>query len=674
MNRRVIALAILHLTFSLLASGASAEETSEASGTIKMPAEGTPQLFEGTFSLSTSSPGTEVDESADAMGVPDEFEENLVTLSNPPMKIGATGDRVRELQATLNEVLGGQDIKFESRPIYIGKPNGTSTTLRDKVQKVWAPKRRIATQIKGDWVPVGDKSGDDKSDDEQLRRVTALRLPKDPLTVDGVYGQHTQAAVMLFQLKNRLPVTGEVDAVTLDKLEPMIPTKPLLAMIMRLTQNHTVLYGLESYDNYPMLVKASTSILATMVILLGSTLVFQWARMFTNSTRFLSRWLFTPASSPWFNALREKSFFLRLAQFAPAIFIYLAARIVFPTSDPNETDPFPYLNTFQDWQVIVSRLGLTYISVVFIQVALACADACSEIYNPSHEEKNPISGVIGAAKRFVLLIGVVLISASLAGKSPLVIIGGLGAFMAVIMLVFRDYLLGLVASLQIISHKIIKLGDWIEMPDYNADGDVKSISLNLVKVQNFDKTISTIPTHALLSSSFRNWSGMQAAGGRRIKRAIYIDLHSIQVCTPEMIERFKDIELIQDYVVRKCKELRAYNSDHAVEESAVNSRRLTNIGTFRAYLEAYLDQHTGLSDEMTFLVRHLPPSNLGLPIEIYAFCVETDWAKYEAVQADIFDHVLAVLPEFGLRAFQEFTDIELITETPDNRRNHETPV
>ena len=199
------------------------------------------------------------------------------------------------------------------------------------------------------------------------------------------------------------------------------------------------------------------------------------------------------------------------------------------------------------------------------------------------------------------------------------------------------------------------------MPKYHADGDVLEITLSLIKVQNFDKTISTIPTSAILTESFRNWTGMQNSGGRRIKRALLVDMRSIQVCTPEMIDRFEQIELISDYIQEKKAELGEYNRTHEIDASTVNSRRLTNIGTFRAYLEAYLRHHAGLSDEMTFLVRHLQPTSNGLPIEIYAFCKETAWTQYEAVQADIFDHVLAILPEFDLQAFQEICDA-----TPDS--------
>jgi miniconductance mechanosensitive channel len=231
--------------------------------------------------------------------------------------------------------------------------------------------------------------------------------------------------------------------------------------------------------------------------------------------------------------------------------------------------------------------------------------------------------------------------------------------MAMIILVFKDFILGLVASIQIVANKLIRIGDRIEVPKAGADGFVLEISLSCVKVQNFDKTIIMIPTHSLLSQSFQNWSGIEAAGGRRIKRAILINIDSIKGCTAEMVQRFGEIDLISQYIQRKKKELESYNDEHRLEKSVVNSRRLTNLGTFRAYLEAYLSNHPNLNCELTFLVRQLQPTEFGLPLEIYAFCKDTDWVKYEAVQADIFDHVLSILPEFELSAFQGFSSIEM---------------
>jgi len=219
--------------------------------------------------------------------------------------------------------------------------------------------------------------------------------------------------------------------------------------------------------------------------------------------------------------------------------------------------------------------------------------------------------------------------------------------------VFKDAILGFVAGVQLTTNKMVAIGDWVEMPKYNADGDVIEVALTTVKVQNWDKTITTIPTYALITESFRNWRGMKESGGRRIKRAICIDMNTIALCSEEMLQRFSQIQYISEYIAQKKKEVAEYNKERGVDEAnRVNGRRLTNIGTFRAYVVAYLRNHPMISQDMTFLVRQLSPNEHGLPIEIYVFCRDQVWANYEAIQADIFDHILAVVPEFDLRVYQ----------------------
>jgi miniconductance mechanosensitive channel len=583
----------------------------------------------------------------------DKFE----TMKDPLLTMGDTGDRVRELQATLNMKLGGQPPIMLMHPLLVSRskgPPGSEGKPTKQHRLAYSEHRDVAFQIRGDWTPV-DKDGVPLKYAEGVDHleVRFLKLPQgdNPLKLDGIFGQHTKVAVALFQHQQGLPVSGDVDAVTLDKLEPLVPTNPILSFTM--SRVKPVFDPNQDYN--PRLVKTFTSLLVTLSILLAAAVVYQIARSLANSTHFLSRWLFTPESSPWFTAMLENKFFRCGAQFAPALFIYLAGRLIFPA--PEETDNvFPYLNTFQNWHLIVSHLGLAYMSLVLMLVGFAAANATNSVVNPDQKTENPIGSIIRAAKRVIGFLGTLLIVASLAGKSPFLIVGGLGAFMAVFMLVFKDYLLGLVSSVQIIANKVVRIGDWISMPKFNADGDVLKISLTLIKVQNFDKTISTIPTSAVLTESFQNWTGVERSGGRRIKRSILIDMRRIQICTAEMIERFQRIELIDDYLKQKESELEEYNRNHQVEASAVNSRRLTNIGTFRAYLDQYLRHHPALKDDMTILVRHLQPTSKGLPVEIYAFCDTTEWAVYEAAQADIFDHVLAILPEFGLRAFQELTE------------------
>ena len=237
------------------------------------------------------------------------------------------------------------------------------------------------------------------------------------------------------------------------------------------------------------------------------------------------------------------------------------------------------------------------------------------------------------------------------------------------MLVFRDSILGFVAGIQLAANRMVSVGDWIEMPAYGADGDVLEVALTTVKVQNWDKTITTIPTYALISESFKNWRGMSESGGRRIKRSVSIDMSSIKFCDLEMLERFEKIQYISGYIEQKKNELKDFNRAMSVDTaSLVNGRRMTNIGTFRAYVQAYLQNHPKINKDMTFLIRQLPPTENGLPIEIYVFSNDKVWANYEAIQADIFDHVLAVVPEFDLRVYQNPTgaDFRILNRAPQS--------
>jgi len=237
---------------------------------------------------------------------------------------------------------------------------------------------------------------------------------------------------------------------------------------------------------------------------------------------------------------------------------------------------------------------------------------------------------------------------------------------AVLMLIFKDSILGLVAGVQLSFNDMVRIGDWIEMPNFGADGDVMDITLNTVKVQNWDKTISTIPAYAMISNSFKNWRGMSESGGRRIKRSLSIDMNSIRFCTAEMIERFKKIQYITEYIEKKSIELESYNKEYNIDDSTlVNGRRLTNVGTFRAYIQAYLKNHPMIHKDMTFLVRQLKPTETGLPIEIYVFSTDQNWVNYEGIQADIFDHLLAILPAFDLRVHQTPTvdDVAALRQT-----------
>jgi len=257
----------------------------------------------------------------------------------------------------------------------------------------------------------------------------------------------------------------------------------------------------------------------------------------------------------------------------------------------------------------------------------------------------------------------------LLGRSPLGIIGGLGAMTAVILLIFRDTILSFIASIQLMTNDMVRVGDWIEMPQYNADGDVVEMALHTVKVRNFDRTITTIPTYKLIEDSFRNWRGMMETGGRRIMRDILIDQSSIRFCDEAMLQKFENIHLLQDYLKEKKKDLAEYNAAHNIDDSSlVNGRHLTNIGTYRAYVEAYLENHPKIHKGLLHMVRQMPPSPQGVALQIYAFTNDTNWVNYENIQADIFDHLLSVLPEFGLRRYQYPTGDDVRTVLPSLRK------
>ena len=342
----------------------------------------------------------------------------------------------------------------------------------------------------------------------------------------------------------------------------------------------------------------------------------------------------------WDDILVEKHIVKRILYFIPLILLYvLSSPILTGTS--------------------LLPLTQTLISVLFLIAGMMFVDAMLSallaIYGKSAIAKEiSITPFVQVLKLGLYFVTGILLLSLLLQKTPLYFLSGLGALTAVLMFVFKDVLMGFVAGIQLIANKMVAPKDWIEMPKYGADGDVLEITLTTVKVQNFDNTITTIPTYALINESFKNWRNMNLSGGRRIKRYVNIDLGSIKFCSSEMLEQFKRIQLISQYIQNRQEEILVYNKKHQVDESKlVNGRRLTNIGVFRSYVETYLRQHPMIHKDMTFLIRQLSPSENGLPIEIYVFCKDTNWTAYEAIQADIFDHILAVVPEFDLRVFQE---------------------
>jgi len=306
-------------------------------------------------------------------------------------------------------------------------------------------------------------------------------------------------------------------------------------------------------------------------------------------------------------------------------------------------------------------MGMLWLTVVTL---IGLLTAVNFIYEAGQSYRGlSIQGYLDLGKMLTITVGVILTISQITGRSPVALLSGLGAIMAVLVLIFHDTLLSLVASLQIQSQDLVREGDWIEMPAYEADGDVINIALHTVKIRNWDKTISVIPTYKLLDTPYRNWRGMTESGGRRIKRALYIDLNSVRFCDEEMIKRFENIDLVKKYVERHLDGMKP--GQDACDRHICAERELTNVGVFRAYMTAYLKSREDLhQEEMTLLVRQLDPSPTGLPLEVYAFTKTTQWAAYEVIQAEIFEHLVAAAPSFGLWVFQQPTgsDFQILAE------------
>jgi miniconductance mechanosensitive channel len=348
------------------------------------------------------------------------------------------------------------------------------------------------------------------------------------------------------------------------------------------------------------------------------------------------------SATQWDDALLARGVLDRLAHVLPALVIYAGIVLIPGIDDGLET--------------VVRNVAAAYIVLTFAHAISALLNGFNDLYitrDPVRAQARPIKGYLQVVKIVLFIAAAILIVAVLIERSPLLLFSGLGAMTAVLMLVFKDTILSLVASVQLSSNDMVRVGDWIEMPQLGADGDVIDIALHTVKVQNWDKTITTIPTYRLINESFRNWRGMSDAGGRRIMRALLLDQGSVRFLSDEEREDLRRIALIDGYLEKKRDEIEAWNKRLLAEgKGPVNSRRVTNIGTFRAYVEAYLRAHPLIHQQMTLLVRQLAPGAEGLPLQIYCFTTSTQWAVYESIQSDIFDHLLAILPRFGLRVFQ----------------------
>ena len=347
------------------------------------------------------------------------------------------------------------------------------------------------------------------------------------------------------------------------------------------------------------------------------------------------------SSVTWDDTLIRHKVISRLVQIVPGLIIFSGVSFV---PGVPQTAVQLIRNVATGYMVLMLTMALT-----------SLLSAANSIYSELPVAKTrPLKGFVQLLQIVVWIVGAVLIVAALLDRSPLLLLSGFGAMTAILLLVFKDTILSLVASVQLTAQDMVRVGDWVEMPQFGADGDVVDVQLHTVKVQNWDKTITTIPTHRLISDSFKNWRGMSETGARRIKRAINLDVSSIRFQRAEEIEKFKRFVLLKDYIADKEKELNDYNASLGPEfDESVNQRRLTNVGTFRAYAFNYLKNHPRIDKDMTLMVRQLAPGPEGLPLEIYCFTNTTVWAEYEGIQADIFDHLLAVVSEFGLRLYQK---------------------
>ncbi len=353
--------------------------------------------------------------------------------------------------------------------------------------------------------------------------------------------------------------------------------------------------------------------------------------------------VFQKSTTKWDDALMDHQFVERTGHLIPILIVFLSADILFSA--------YPVTAEF------LKRAAMTFFVLCGIRILDSLLKASRDIYSLSKSNQGKsIRSYTDAAMIGGYIMAAIFIVSIVTNKSPWGILSILGGFTVVLMLVFKDTILGFAASIQLSGHDMVRVGDWIEMPKYGADGDVIDVSIHTVKIQNWDKTISTIPTYSLVSDAFKNWRGMSESGGRRIKRSIHIDMESIKFCSDTMLTRLKKIHLIARYIEEKQKEIETDNRDNLIDTStSINGRNQTNLGIYRSYIIAYLKNNQKVHRGMTFLVRHLQPSETGLPIEIYVFSNDQAWTNYEAIQADIFDHLLAALPEFELRVFQNPT-------------------
>ena len=384
--------------------------------------------------------------------------------------------------------------------------------------------------------------------------------------------------------------------------------------------------------NHPLFV----SVVGVLLLLVVAFLVDRIVKRILNT---VLRPLIKHTKSKWDDALVQYNVLGKAAHLAPALVIYYGITLVSGLSD--------------ELTLVIQRVVGATIILLAANAIAAAVTATGHIASKLADGR-PLQAYFQVVNILLYLVTAVLVIAQLTDKNPLVLLSGIGAATAIVGLVFRDTILSFVASLQITWYDMVRVGDWIEVPKMGADGDVIQVDLLTVMVQNWDKTVTTVPTSQLTSGSFKNWRFMSGSGGRRIKRALYVDMDSIRFLSDEDVDRFAKYDLLTDYIDGKKKELAKYNADDVkVPEVISNVRRLTNVGTYRAYTEAYLKQYPKIHQKgFTLMVRQLAPTPQGLPLEIYAFTNDTNWTNYENIQSDIFDHMLAIAPEFGVEVFQ----------------------
>lgn len=390
---------------------------------------------------------------------------------------------------------------------------------------------------------------------------------------------------------------------------------------------------------------AETVATISMLALIGLTICIIYILLHLILFRWLNN-IFRNSHNLFLNTLTEKRLFSNIGYTIQCVLLALQLRIWLPPSGWQET------------LITISNIGGLLFALLTLFTFL---DIIERFLIKSNLAQNfPTRGLIQTVKLIASIFIAILLISMIIGKSPLILLSGLGAMTAVLMLVFKDPILGLVAGIQLSANKMLNVGDWLEMPKYNADGDVIDIGLTTVKVRNWDNTVTTIPTYALISDSFKNWRAMSESGGRRIKRAIFVDSSSIKFLSSQDIEYLKQSKLLTDYLQERQEEIRTFNKQHHITDNTpLNGRHLTNVGTFRAYIKRYLENSPHIHKGMTIMVRQLAPDEKGIPLEIYCFTNTVNWVAYEDIQSDIFDHIFAVAPQFGLHIYQSPSGYDL---------------